>query len=55
MRKEQLIESITNPKTKGGEYFQRFYENQSDLFWKFYELNHTDGVDTSSGSEFQIL
>lgn len=53
--KQIIIESITNPKTKGGEYFQRFYENHTDLFWKFYELNHTNEVDTSTGSEFQIL
>jgi hypothetical protein len=55
MTKDQLIDQIMNPKTKGWEYFQRFYENQPDLFWKFYELNHSDGVNTSTGSEFQIL
>lgn len=55
MTKEELIEKITNPTTKWGEYFQRFYENQPDMFWKFYEFNHTDGVDISTGSEFQTL
>ena len=55
MTKEQIIEKITNPTTKWGEYFQRFYENQPDLFWKFYELNTDNEVDTSTGSEFQIL
>lgn len=53
--KQSIIDTIMNPKTKWGEYFQRFYENHTDLFWKFYELNHTEGVDTSTGSEFQIL
>lgn len=55
MTKEELIEKITNPTTKGAEYFLRFYENQTDLFWKFYELNKTSGIDTSTGSEFQLL
>lgn len=55
MNKEQLIEQLTNPKTKGGEYFQRFYENQTDLFWKFWELNQDMDTDTSTGSEFQRL
>ena len=55
MTKEELIEKITNPTTKWGEYFQRFYENQPDLFWKFWELNTDAGVDTSTGSEFQVL
>lgn len=55
MTKEELIEKITNPTTKWGEYFQRFYENHTDLFWKFWELNTDNGVDTSTGSEFQIL
>ena len=55
MTKESLIEKITNPTTKGGEYFQRFYENHTDLFWKFWELNTDAGVDTSTGSEFQVL
>lgn len=52
--KQTIIDSIMNPKTKWWEYFQRFYENHTDLFWKFYELNHTD-ADTSTGSEFQLL
>ncbi len=55
MTTDQLIEHIMNPKTKGWEYFQRFYENHTDLFWRFYELNHTTAVDTSTGSEFQVL
>ena len=55
MNKEQLTEQIINPKTKGGEYFKRFYENQTDLFWKFWELNQNDTTDTSTGSEFQTL
>ena len=55
MTKEELIEKITNPTTKWGEYFQRFYENQPDLFWKFWELNTDNEVDTSTGSEFQVL
>jgi len=59
--RKTIIDTIMNPKTKWGEYFQRFYENHTDLFWKFYNLNHTDGidsstvVDTSTGSEFQTL
>lgn len=53
--REHIIEKIINPKTKGGEYFQRFYENNTDLFWDFYKLNHDEQVDTSTGSEFQRL
>lgn len=55
MNKDQLIEQINNPTTKWAEYFKRFYENHTELFWKFYELNHVAWVDISSGSEFQIL
>ncbi len=50
-----IIDSIMNPKTKWGEYFQRFFENHTDLFWKFWELNRDLDTDTSSGSEFQTL
>jgi len=53
--KQTLIDIIMNPKTKWWEYFQRFFENHTDLFWKFYELNHTNGIDISTGSEFQII
>ncbi len=55
MDKQALIEKIMNPPTKWGEYFQRFYENHTDLFWKFYTLNRDSNVDTTSGSEFQVL
>lgn len=55
MNKESLIAKISSPTTKWGEYFLRFYENHTDLFRKFRELNHNKDTDTSSGSEFQIL
>lgn len=55
MTKEEIIQKIMNPTTKGWEYFQRFYENHTDLFWKFYELNKKTDTDLSSGSEFQVL
>lgn len=55
MIKNEIIEKITNPTTKWGEYFQRFYENHTELFWKFWDLNHQDWVDTSTESEFQVL
>lgn len=55
MNKDQLIEQINNPTTKWAEYFKRFYENHTDLFWEFYKLNHTPDVDVSSNSKFQQL
>lgn len=55
MNKESMIAKISNPSTKWGEYFLRFYENHTDLFRKFRELNQNDSTDTSSGSEFQQL
>ncbi len=55
MDKQTIIDTIMNSKTKWWEYFQRFYENHTDLFWKFRELNHNPDTDTSSGSEFQQL
>jgi hypothetical protein len=34
------IESVaSSDKTKGTQLFQRFYENESELFWKFRVLN----------------
>jgi len=53
--KQTIIDTIMNPKTKWGEYFQRFFENHTDLFWKFWELNRDLTIDTSSGSEFQRI
>jgi hypothetical protein len=53
--KKVIIDTIMSPKTKWGEYFQRFYENHTDLFWKFRELNQKSSTDTNSGSEFQML
>ncbi len=55
MNRNDLIAQITHPKTKWAEYFLRFYENHTDLFWKFRELNHDTATDTSSWSEFQQL
>ncbi len=55
MNKESLIAKISSPTTKWGEYFLRFYENHTDLFRKFRELNQNESTDTSSGSEFQTL
>lgn len=34
-----VLQSIIGLKTKGGQYFRRFYENNEDLFWEFRELN----------------
>lgn len=53
MDKQSIIDSIMNTKTKWWEYFKRFYENHTDLFWKFRELNHTPNVDVETWSEFQ--
>lgn len=43
------IESLW--KTKWWQLFQRFYEAENELFWKFRELNEND--DTASSKEFQ--
>lgn len=40
-------------KTKWGQLFQRFYESNNDLFWKFRELNEND--ETVASPEFQIV
>ena len=40
-------------KTKGGQLFQRFYEWENELFWKFRELNEND--ETASTPEFQEI
>jgi hypothetical protein len=34
-----MTERIMNPKTLGAEYFQRFYDNHTDLFRQFRGLN----------------
>ena len=36
---EMIQDHITTPKTLGGEYLQRFYENHTDLFRDFREAN----------------
>ena len=40
-------------KTKWWQLFQRFYESENELFWKFRELNESD--ETASTSEFQKI
>lgn len=40
-------------KTKWGQLFQRFYESENELFWRFRELNEND--ETVSTKEFQTL
>ena len=43
------IESLW--KTKWWQLFQRFYESENELFWKFRELNESDEI--ASTKEFQ--
>jgi hypothetical protein len=33
--------------------FQRFFESENELFWKFRELNEND--ETASTEEFQVV
>ena len=40
-------------KTKWWQLFQRFYESENELFWKFRELNENDEI--ASSSEFQEI
>ena len=40
-------------KTKWWQLFQRFYETENELFWRFRELNEND--ETASTEEFQIV
>lgn len=51
----EYIESRVNSlsKTKWGQLFQRFFEAENELFWKFRELNEND--ETASSEEFQIV
>lgn len=51
----EYIESRVNSlsKTKWGQLFQRFFESENELFWKFRELNEND--ETASTQEFQIV
>ena len=49
------LNTLLNPTTKWWEYLKLFYENDTDLFTKFRELNNNPDTDTSSGSEFQQL
>ncbi len=48
---EMKIETLW--KTKWWQLFQRFYESENELFWKFRELNESD--ETASTSEFQKI
>lgn len=49
------LHKLLNPKTKGGEYLKILYDNHTELFLQFWEINHNPDTDTSSGSEFQRL
>ncbi|MBQ7073601.1 hypothetical protein IJM86_00710 [bacterium] len=40
-------------KTKGGQLFQRFFETNNELFWKFRALNENET--TSNSPEFQEI
>jgi hypothetical protein len=40
-------------KTKWGQLFQRFYESENELFWKFRELNENE--ESVSSPEFQKI
>ena len=40
-------------KTKWGQLFQRFYESENELFWKFRELNEND--EAALTKEFQKI
>ena len=40
-------------KTKWWQLFQRFFESENELFWKFRELNEND--ETASTEEFQVV
>lgn len=40
-------------KTKWGQLFQRFYESENELFWKFRELNEND--ETVASKDFQKI
>ena len=40
-------------KTKWGQLFQRFYESENELFWKFRELNESE--ETAATKEFQVV
>jgi hypothetical protein len=40
-------------KTKWGQLFQRFYEAENELFWKFRELNESDEI--AATPEFQRI
>ena len=63
MKQEKVVKDIINEylerkiyslnKTKGWQLFIRFFESQSELFWKFRSLNENDT--TAQGEEFQII
>jgi len=48
---EMKIETLW--KTKWWQLFQRFYESENELFWKFRELNESD--ETAATPEFQKI
>jgi len=48
---KEKLKKIT--KTKGGQLFQRFFETNNELFWKFRELNENEK--TSKSPEFQKI
>ncbi|MBP7885487.1 hypothetical protein KAZ93_05070 [Patescibacteria group bacterium] len=50
---EMIQDHITTPKTLGGEYLQRFYENHGDLFRDFRETNRDK--EQSDTDHFQSL
>lgn len=50
---EMIQDHITTPKTLGGEYLQRFYENHGDLFRDFREANRDK--EQSDTDHFQSL
>lgn len=48
---KEKLKKIT--KTKGGQLFSRFAENNEELFWEFRKLNEND--ETASTKEFQTI
>lgn len=48
---KEKLKKIT--KTKGGQLFSRFAENNEELFWEFGKLNEDD--ETASTKEFQTI
>ena len=51
--KEYIEEKIASLKTKGGQLFRRFFENDNKKFWEFRDLNERE--EQTESEEFQEL